>query len=252
VAQTKILILDCCHSGAAASSVWGTKAASESPGVRLNAETRDAASLVIAAGERFSSARESTELGGGIMTTFLIEALRTPSGSDKDRDGRLSVADTMEWLRLRTRDYNADREPHEQVDIPILYGDLRGDVYLTADLGTSTGARAAPTIRESVAEVRREFAAGRGMDIKTLQKLAKPISIHAVTLTNVAVIDDLLKVGDDAALFSAAISIYARRESGYAPSLIQALGPHVRDAALWGMLRALRRTFQSAKPQGEL
>jgi hypothetical protein len=250
--RTKILILDCCHSGAAASAVWGAKAALESPGSRLDAETRDAASLVIAASERFSSARESPELGGGIMTSFLIEALQTPNGSDKDRDGRLSVADTMEWLRLRTREYNANREPHEQVDIPILYGDLRGDVYLTADFGTSASARAATVIHESVAEVRKEFATGRRMEIKILQKLAKPIAIHAPTLTSLAVVDDLLRVGDDAALFSATVVIHTRREISYASALIGALGPHVRDAALWSMLRALRRVFRSGKPQGEL
>jgi hypothetical protein len=120
VAGTKILVLDCCHSGAAVGRPWGTKGAADEPGNRLDAETRDCASLVIAASERFSTARESAELGGGIMTSFLIEAFTAPDRSDRDRDGRLSVAETMEWLRLHTRAYNAVRDVADQIDVPIL------------------------------------------------------------------------------------------------------------------------------------
>jgi hypothetical protein len=247
-ARTKILILDCCHSGAAGSNVWGTKSPLNQPGLRLDAETRDAASLVIAASERFSSARESHELGGGVMTSFLIEALEAPDGSDKDQDGRLSVADTMEWLRLRTREYNANRAPHEQVDIPILYGDLRGDVYLTPDLGTAPGARAAAAIHELVAEVRKLFSAERSPSIRTLQKLATSISIQASRLSSLSVVDDLLGLGDDAALYSAAIVVHTRRESGFAPTLIRSLGPHLREATVLRILRALWRIFEGERP----
>jgi hypothetical protein len=241
IAGTKVLILDCCHSGAAVGQPWGTKGAADNPGNRLDTETRDSASLVIAASERFSTARESAELGGGIMTSFLIEAFKAPDRSDKDRDGRLSVADTMEWLRLRTRAYNAMRDVVDQIDVPILYGDLRGDVFLTPELATFDSARASETIRASVAEVRAAFATGRRVDIRVLQTQAKPIGICSPTLTSVAVVDEILTEGDDAALFCAAIIIYVRRESRYVFGLIEALGPHVRDEALWRILRALRR-----------
>ena len=175
------------------------------------------------------------------MTSFLIEAFKAPEQSDKDRDGRLSVAETMEWLRLRTRAYNAMRDVVDQIDVPILYGDLRGDVFLTPELATSDSARAVETIRASVTKVRGAFASGRSVDFKVLQNLAKPIGICSPTLTSVAVVDELLTEGDDAALFCAAIVIYVRRESRYASVLIEALRPHVRDAALGRILRALRR-----------
>jgi hypothetical protein len=83
------------------------------------------------------------------------------------------------------------------------------------------------------------------MDIKILQNLATPVGVFSPTLTSVAVVDELLAERDDAALFWAAIVIYVRRESRYTSDLVEAFGPHVRDAALWRMLRALRRILST-------
>jgi hypothetical protein len=94
-------------------------------------------------------------------------------------------------------------------------------------------------------KVRAAFTTGRRIDIKVLQNLAKPVGVCSATLTSVAVVDALLAEGDDAALFCAAIVIYVRRESRYASDLVEALGPHVRDAALWRILRALRRILST-------
>jgi len=239
--QTKMLILDCCHSGAAATDIWGTKKTQDSPGNRLDAETRDSASLVIAASERFSSAREASELGGGIMTSFLLDALSNPERSDKDRDGRLSVADVMEWLRARSREFNATVGPDGQVDIPILYGDMRGDVFLTPELGTTDEAQALAGIRNAVDEVRAVFARDSRLDTRTLEKLARPIAVRAPTLTSTRIVDELLDTKDDASVWCAAIIIYEKRLTRYAYALVSLLTLRLRSAALWRTLRALRR-----------
>ena len=67
-----------------------------------------------------------SRLEGGIMTSFLLGAFTSFPESDRDRDGRLSIMDMMDWLAKRTREFNASRQLQDQVDVPLLYGDPKG------------------------------------------------------------------------------------------------------------------------------
>jgi uncharacterized caspase-like protein len=243
--RQKLLILDCCHSGAAAQSLLVAKSPGSTPREQLLAETRESASLVTAASERFSAARESPELEGGVMTSFLFDAFDLFPESDHDRDGRLSIMDMMEWLSKSTRKYNASLQLEDQVDVPLLYGDQRGDVFLTPELIRSADARLNDKIREAVKRLRQEMTANESMKVTRLLELARPMVQAAPTLTNLGILEELFKADDDAAIFAAATILRVRRDPAFMARLIDYLDPRLRNATLWRILRAIRDTLPS-------
>lgn len=88
-----------------------------------------------------------------------------------------------------------------------------------------------------------------------LQALARPIERHAVRLTHLGIVEELLgRDGDpverDAAIFTAAVIIYKRQERQFLPPLLDLAseGHPVRGAVMWRVLRAIKRLA----PQGPL
>ena len=250
--RQKLLILDCCHSGAAARSSFAAKSPGSTPREQLQAETHESASLVIAASERFSVARESPELEGGIMTRFLLDAFTSFPESDRDRDGRLSIMDMMEWLAKKTRQFNASRQLEDQVDVPLLYGDQRGDVFLTPELIRAADAQLNDKIRAAVKRLRKEMETHESMNVTRMLEVARPLVQAAPTLTNLGILEELFKEEDDAAIFAAATILRVRRDPAFMARLIDYLDPRLRNATLWRILRAIRDTLPSytLTPQG--
>jgi len=125
-ASNKILILDCCHAGAAASAL-GLKSGR---GVALQDAGVTANHLVLMASDRLESARELSSLGGSFMTTKLCHALTRPVEKvDLDDDGAISVQDLATWLARQASEYN--RTYRADVPVPYLAGQLRGQFFFT-------------------------------------------------------------------------------------------------------------------------
>jgi hypothetical protein len=121
-AGNKLLVLDCCHAGAAS----GVKAAPIPVGEVVPADNH----LVLMASPRLETARELDELKGGFLTTSICAALSDKFYlADKDHDQNISIADLMGWLEEAALAHNARSK--EKVPIPFLYGQRKGPFMLT-------------------------------------------------------------------------------------------------------------------------
>ena len=124
-ASDKLLILDCCHAGAAV----GLKSAG---GIRISdiSEIKKPTSYqMLLASERIDAARELHELGGGFLTSHICSALDDKFyEADKDRDGQLTVQELQDWLKEKAEAYN-QKHSEDNVPLPFLFG--RGDFSLT-------------------------------------------------------------------------------------------------------------------------
>lgn len=146
-AKNKLLILDCCHAGAA-----GMKDGLGTPVENLNLLpermntlliTQDnefhinpSSFLILMASDRLERAREVEELKGGFLTTKLCEALSSHFVlADKDEDNKISIMDLKKWLEEATEQYNSEckkqNKLNQQVPCPIIYGQQKGDFFLT-------------------------------------------------------------------------------------------------------------------------
>ena len=118
-ARQKLLILDCCHAGAAP----GFKSVDEAPD--LGGEN----ALVLMASERLEKAREFKELQGGFLSSMLCRAIGSEFyDADRDRDLRLSAGDLKEWLKDRAVYWG--RELETSIPSPIFQGRSSGAFYL--------------------------------------------------------------------------------------------------------------------------
>ena len=121
-AGNKLLILDCCHAGAAS----GIRAAPVPVGEVVPADNH----LVLMASARLETARELDELKGGFLTASICTALSDRFDlADKDHDQNISIADLMGWLEETALNHNARSE--KKVPIPFLYGQRKGPFLLT-------------------------------------------------------------------------------------------------------------------------
>jgi Sulfatase-modifying factor enzyme 1/Caspase domain len=129
-ATSKLLILDCCHAGAVV-NMTGLKDAAGTPVTETNVHADN--HLVLMASDRFERARELKELQGSFLTVNICAALTSNFYSaDLDHDGRLSVGDLMHWLGRRAGEHNT-QFPQMQVPIPYLFGQQKGQFFLTWD-----------------------------------------------------------------------------------------------------------------------
>ena len=127
-AQNKLLILDCCHAGAAVASLRsGIGERAQEMGVEPENH------MVLMASDRLERARELEELEGGFLTTHLCSALgENFRYADGDGDTMLSLDDLKVWLEKRAAEHNS-RFPDRKVPVPYLFGQRRGPFFLTAE-----------------------------------------------------------------------------------------------------------------------
>jgi hypothetical protein len=128
-AKNKLLILDCCHAGGAIDPKGG-KSTSRIDVTALPIEPSN--DLILFASGRLEIAREFEELGGSFLAKKIAEALTSSFRRvDTNRDGRISVDDLREWLEQAAAGHNAYQKT--TVPIPYLFGQQRGQFYLTAE-----------------------------------------------------------------------------------------------------------------------
>jgi len=250
-ARVRMLILDCCHSGAAGEAQF-SKGARTPFGNPLFEAARDSASLILTACGRNATAREIPELRSGYLTHLLTHALSDRfTEADLDRDGLLSIQDFMEWCSRETAPVNEPRARSEGVDPPELYGDFRSAVYLTAQR-VSTSNKFVDIlneeVRKAVGVLRTAYQENKYLDVKQLELYARPIRRVAPTFTDLAILDELFKTGDAASIFGAAVILHVRRDPGYMAKLVTYIDRgQLRGSANWRVLRAVRDTLPSYK-----
>lgn len=130
-AKNRLLVLDCCHAGAVV-NMTGLKGAAEvSLSERLIPPDNYA---VIMASGRSESAKELRQLERSFFTDAFCGALSESfKDADKDKDGRVSVADLGAWVADRAIQHN-DEFPDNPVPYPSVFGKYRGDFFLTVNL----------------------------------------------------------------------------------------------------------------------
>jgi len=248
-ARVRLLILDCCHSGAAGRDTW--KSLQRPEALPLVEAARDSASIIIAACGKYVITREQEEFGGGFLTHLLCRALgRDDRDADIDGDGLLSVTDFIHWAGLQTGKHNKchDADEQKQLETPEVYGDFRSQIYLTANRFEVHDDELAQDILQGVANVRSSFKMHRGLALSQLQALARPIKALAPTLTKLDVLDALFEKEDDAAIFAAATILQVRRDPQYMGRLIKYVNEgRLRGSANWRVLRAIRDTVSRYK-----
>lgn len=137
-AQNKMLILDCCHAGAASGLKGDVELASiVPPGPSL---------LVLCASDRLERARELDALKGSFLTHEICNILSTRT--------HLPVTVLARELQQRARNHNK-KEPKARVPVPFLIGELRND-FMLRGRGPGPEALADQPVSE---EVSRKLAA---------------------------------------------------------------------------------------------
>ena len=242
-ARVRILVLDCCHSGAAGHETM--RGGSRLHELALVETARDCASVIIAACGRHVTTREDPHFGGGYLTHLLVRALGAESArADIDRDGLVSVVDFIEWASRQTASANAAAGERPRLEAPEIYGDFRSQVYLTASRFVMRDDSLARAVMTQVAMITTIFAERKAPSHARLQVLARPIKAVAPTFTSLGVLDELFAVGGDAAIFAAATMLQIRRDPTYMSRLIGCMNDRrLRDVVTWRVLRAVRDTI---------
>src|SRR5262249_1211605 len=87
---------------------------------------------IIAACSKNAITREVPALGSGYLTHLLVSALSDGfKDADRDNDGLLSLNDFIGWCASQTLAFNQHKASEERLEYPELYGEMRGDVFLT-------------------------------------------------------------------------------------------------------------------------
>lgn len=129
-ANSKLLILDCCHAGAVV-NMLGLK---DAVGLRveemlINPDNH----LVLMASGRLERARELESLEGSFLTFNICSALgENFFEADKDKDNRISIQDLKQWLERKAQEHNREF-PDSSVPYPYLFGQQKGNFFLTID-----------------------------------------------------------------------------------------------------------------------
>jgi hypothetical protein len=130
-AKNRLLVLDCCHAGAVVNMTGLKGAAEASLSERLVPPDNYA---VIMASGRLDSAKELKHLERSFFTDAFCAALSESfKEADKDKDGRVSIADLGTWIADRAIRHN-DEFPDDPVPYPSVFGKYRGDFFLTVNL----------------------------------------------------------------------------------------------------------------------
>ena len=123
-AQNKLLILDCCHAGAAVNRAKNNDQA--------KITIQDDNYLVLLASSRLERAREIEELQGSFLTSNICDAIGEKfNEADLDKDGRISTDDLKNWLERQYLEYNKQKKEEDRVPQPYLHGQFKGKIYLT-------------------------------------------------------------------------------------------------------------------------
>jgi len=130
-AQARLMVLDCCRSGAAGELVFA-KGHEDGMAEPLIEAAREGASAIITACSKNAITRELPELKSGYLTHLLVSALSDRiHEADRDKDGLLSLNDFLGYCAEETQTFNRRNTLPEPLEYPELYGEIRGDVYLT-------------------------------------------------------------------------------------------------------------------------
>jgi len=253
-ASNKLIILDCCHAGEAVDDQLGVRyRGGFDTEVIRNAARGSSASVLVACGPD-GAARESASLKGGIMTSFIVEALRARPPQAADPTGRVSLESLRDWMWKRFA--SSTEAGIARGDKPLLFGSGGATFYLTL-----AAAEPRPTevpeargydkrrmqILAQKDDIRQRFGLEPRMQPAQLQRLAAPLKDYARRLESFGVIDELLAqepdpVARDAGVFSAAVILHERMPEGYFDRLVEILSETgLRGAATWRVLRAIRR-----------
>ncbi|MEH1780351.1 MAG: caspase family protein [Nostoc sp.] len=126
-AQSRLLILDCCHAGAVVNMPKNGDEATVDE-IIIKPDNY----LVLVAGARSEKAREIEKLQGGFLTVNICDAIGEKiDEADLDKDGRISIDDLKKWLENRFKQYNQTIPQEYHVPLPYLYGQYRGEIFLT-------------------------------------------------------------------------------------------------------------------------
>jgi formylglycine-generating enzyme required for sulfatase activity len=121
-ARNRLIILDCCHAGAAS----GAKSAIDV--VELESETE----LMLLAGQRLEIAREFDDLKGSFLTTAMVDFL---SDSRSRSVGLQQLLNHLNKAAQR-RNSKAVSQAFPKVPIPFLSGNQKGEFYFTQPSST--------------------------------------------------------------------------------------------------------------------
>ena len=126
-ARNKVLILDCCHAGSIV-----TTAGFRSGETRLRAQDAVQAENFVAlmASDFIERAYELDTLGGGFMTTHVVNALTVNLFDATGGRGELTLDGLKTWLDVKWNEYRELNE-HANVPQPFLFGQQRGPFHFT-------------------------------------------------------------------------------------------------------------------------
>ena len=237
-AKVKLMILDCCHSGAAGEKTFA-KSGLSTIGEPLIEAAKESASIILSACGRSAVAREVPEFESGYLTHYLVEALSNRfDEAVRDHDGLLSLQDFIGWCSEETTRYNRTRVAEELLECPEVYGDFRSDVFLTTYRVLRDGGfneRLSRRLFESVEKVRRAFEAHKNeVNFQLADKLASPFRQIASTITDLKLLDQLFLSGDDASIFAAAVILRIRQVFDSSPAIL-AVSPFAMERQLYSL-----------------
>jgi uncharacterized caspase-like protein len=128
-AGNRLLLLDCCRAAAA----WKGQAVRLPTMLAKDDATMPSKSfLILAASDHIEQVPEFDDLEGTVFSTELCAALgKDRLEADRNRDGKISLSEIVDWLNASTQEHNA-RRPDPWTPYPLLYGGQRGEqIYLS-------------------------------------------------------------------------------------------------------------------------
>jgi tetratricopeptide (TPR) repeat protein len=174
-ARRKVLVLDCCHSGAFARDM-ATKGDGH---VHVASHFQGRGNVTLTASDELEYALEERDAkrldgaqAGSLFTRFLVEGLESGK-ADVNGDGLISVDELHKYVFDRIRDRTSNQTPG-------ITGDMRGEIIIA-----TTRARAAAGLPSGLAEqLASPFAgvrAGVAHELAKLRRSADPRSAGAAT-----------------------------------------------------------------------
>jgi hypothetical protein len=140
-ARDKIVILDCCHAGAAVDDDLGGAFRGEIHIERIGDDARGSTASILVACGPDGFARESEKLGGGMLTNLILDALGPRRREAADGTGAVSLASLQSWMWRRiddAEDYAAIRREKPRLfafGAPIYYLDLPEHLHVGGPIG---------------------------------------------------------------------------------------------------------------------
>ncbi len=247
MAKVKIMILDCCHSGAVTQSMFHNKGHEIQIHEPLYEASQESSSAILAACGSFATTRELPEFQSGYLTYRLVQALgKQFTEADMDGDGLLSTADFIDWCGQKTLEFNLSRDIDQRIEAPRLFQEVSSKVFLTAhrvSLDSELNEKLRIDVNSAVDKITEAFENGKMNDNKVRTRLARPIKNVAPTFTDLGILNELFKKGDSASIFAAATILHERRDPRYMEQLITYINDkRLRVESVWRVLWAIFET----------